>query len=248
MTIMTRRFSVAIINASTVLTDDDIRPVMGPLQRQIDDDWQPIWGTGADLSFVPRGAPHPEDRWWLLVLDDSDQAGSLGYHDTTTTGSPLGKAFAGTDLKCGRKWSVTISHELLEILADPEINLMAQVSDTECYAHEVCDPVQGEELGYTVDGVTVSDFVYPNWFRPSFSGPYDHRQHCTAPLQICAGGYISVLTLGGSSPGWTLRHPEGAQLAQTTGPPEGSRRERRARSWTQWRRSAPVETSRANRR
>lgn len=77
------------------------------------------------------------------------------------------------------------------------INLMAQVPDTECHAREVCDPVQGEDLGSTVDGVTVSDFVDPNWCRPGFSGPYDQRQRCTAPLQLCAGGYISVLTWAG---------------------------------------------------
>ena len=32
----------------------------------------------------------------MLVLDTSDQAGALGYHDVTPQGLPLGKVFAKT--------------------------------------------------------------------------------------------------------------------------------------------------------
>lgn len=56
---------------------------------------------------------------------------------------PLGKVFAGTDLKYGYTWSVTASHELLEMLADPNINLTVLLQNSETagtlYAYEVCD-------------------------------------------------------------------------------------------------------------
>jgi len=50
-----------------------------------------------------------------VILDDSDQAGALGYHDLTSDGLPIGKVFAASDLKAGTSWTVTASHELLEM-------------------------------------------------------------------------------------------------------------------------------------
>jgi len=37
----------------------------------------------------------------------------------TSEGTPLGKVFAGLDLRSASSWTVTLSHELLEILTDP---------------------------------------------------------------------------------------------------------------------------------
>jgi hypothetical protein len=33
------------------------------------------------------------DGWWLVFLDNSDQAGALAYHDLTNEGLPLSKVF-----------------------------------------------------------------------------------------------------------------------------------------------------------
>ena len=55
----------------------------------------------------------------------------------------MAKCFAGTDLKYGYTWSLTASHELLEMLADPNINLtvLVQTADTAgtLDTYEVCD-------------------------------------------------------------------------------------------------------------
>ena len=110
---------ISVINASTVVTDDDVRPVVDALQRQVSNDFLAAWGVDARLTFVPTSSMPPPGTWWLSILDDSDQAGALGYHDLTPDGLPLGKVFAATDLKYGSQWSVTASHELLEMLADP---------------------------------------------------------------------------------------------------------------------------------
>ncbi|PYT96210.1 MAG: hypothetical protein DMG38_24650 [Acidobacteria bacterium] len=115
--------NISVIKASTVLTDNDVHPVVDALQKQVDNDFGPAWGVDAKLNFVPQGGAPPAGSWWLLMLDDSDQAGALGYHDLTSKGLPLGKVFAATDLKFGANWRVTTSHELLEMLADPNINL-----------------------------------------------------------------------------------------------------------------------------
>ncbi len=118
---------VSVINASTVLTDDQVKVALPALQTQVRRDFAPAWGVDADLSFVPQGSKPVPGSWWLVILDNSDQAGALGYHDLTEEGLPLGKVFAGTDKHYGNEWTVTASHELLEMLGDPDVNLTALV-------------------------------------------------------------------------------------------------------------------------
>src|SRR3989440_3559768 len=152
---------VAIINASPVLPDNEVAPAVLALQTQVHRDFAAAWGIDADLTFVPSTAQQlPADHWWLVILDNSDQAGALGYHDLTSEGLPLGKVFAGSDVALGYEWTVTASHELLEMLADPDINLTVFVQSDATrgliYMHEVCDACEDDSLGYRIDGTLVS--------------------------------------------------------------------------------------------
>lgn len=42
---------ISVINASTVLSDSDIRPVVDALQQQVSRDFLPAWGVDAKLTF-----------------------------------------------------------------------------------------------------------------------------------------------------------------------------------------------------
>ncbi|HLB90406.1 MAG TPA: hypothetical protein VJK29_22295 [Terriglobales bacterium] len=236
---------ISLINASTVLSDDDIRPVVAALQQQVNNDFLPAWGVGAQLTFIPGGSPPPAGTWWLSILDDSDQAGALGYHDITPDGLPLGKVFAGTDLKYGYTWSVTASHELLEMLADPNINLTVFVQNDQStgilYAYEVCDACEADNFGYQIGNVLVSDFVFPSWFesfRAAGSTLFDQARQIQSPLQLLAGGYIGVFDVNSGS-GWQQETAE-KKLSETFSRGNvGSRRERRRTPRLQWVASHP---------
>ena len=115
----TPTIQISVINESTVLTDAEVTPVVSALQKQVTNDFGPVWGTAAQLTIIPKGTQPPTGSWWLVMLDDSDQANALGYHDLTTEGLPIGKVFVASDLKAGTSWTVTASHELLECWATP---------------------------------------------------------------------------------------------------------------------------------
>ena len=224
---------IAIINHSTVVSDQDGEAMTTALQKQVTKDFGPLWGCSADLLFVGNGHKAPKDAWWLAILDNSDQADALGYHDITPAGKPLGKAFAKSDIDNGYIVSVTVSHELLEMLADPEINLCAQVGPR-LYAYEVCDPCEADEFGYKIDGVVVSDFVTPAWFAPPanhLKGPFDFNKLIEKPLTLLKGGYLQYLDLTGSA-GW--QQETAAKITARTRPRVGSRRERRRVGHSNW--------------
>jgi hypothetical protein len=239
---------ISVINASTVLKDEQIKPVVKALQTQVSRDFYPVWGVDVDLDFVPSKQDPPAGHWLLAVLDNSDQAEALGYHDMTADGLPLGKVFAGTDLQFGSQWSVTASHELLEMLGDPAINLTALTMTAftvdqnvvgRLYAYEVCDACEADPDGYEIDGVLVSDFVYPEWFesfRQTGSAQFDFRQRITDPFQLLPGGYASIFDIT-SCMGWQqimrpMPAPRNAPAAHRA--PVGSRRERRRTPRNQW--------------
>jgi len=233
---------IAVINASTVLTDSQVQNVVPALQKQVSEHFFPVWGVDANLTFVSQGSTPPAGTWWLTVLDDSDQAGALGYHDITNEGLPLGKVFAGSDLKFGTEWTVTASHELLEMLGDPNINLTVFVQQNDSsgrlYAYEVCDAVEADNLGYKIGNTLVSDFVYPSWFedfRAANSTQFDYMQKVNAPLKLAAGGYIGIFDVT-SGNGWTQITAQN-ELHARMRPDVGTRRERRRTIRAHWMKS-----------
>lgn len=241
---------IAITNQSTVLTDTQVTLALPALQKQITDDFRAYWNVDATLTFVPKDATLAPGWWQIVIVDDPDQAGALGYHELSAQGTPLGKVFAKLDIDNGLSWTVTLSHELLEMLADPWINWMAQGEDGQIYALEVSDAVEADELGYEIDGVLVSDFVTPGWFEQTEHDRVDFKQRIQNRLELAPGGYISVLD---PQHGWSqIQKDEMPSLPAVVGRgelvgigtipkvviPVGSRRARRNIAKDQWRNSA----------
>jgi hypothetical protein len=236
--------NIALVNQSTVVKDEDASAITDALQTQVTRDFLPVWGVDAKLTFLSHGKNPDPGAWVIAVLDNADQANALGYHDITPDGLPLGKIFAKTTLDDGGVVSVTASHELLEMLGDPDINLTAELDDgtgapSKFYAYEVCDACEADQFGYKINNVLVSDFVYPAYFE-SFRKPkstqFDHMNKITAPLTLLAWGYISVLDLANLAEGWQqLLADRQDRMAQYRSRARiGSRRERRRISRSHW--------------
>jgi hypothetical protein len=222
---------IAVTNASTCLADAQVEAVIPALQRQVVEDFKSYWDLDCSLQFLSKEQPLTDGWWQIVVMDDPDQAGVLGYHEMSSQGTPLGKVFAKLDLAAGSSWTVTISHELLEMLADPWINWCAQGADGKIYALEVCDAVEADKLGYEIDGVLVSDFVTPSWFARAEAEQVDFKQRVSQALELAAEGYISVFD---PKTGWKQVAGNGSLAAAI---PAGSRRQRREMVRSDWRRS-----------
>src|SRR6267154_3451009 len=220
---------IAITNASSVLSDAQAEAVLPALQKQVSDDFKAYWEQDCTLSFLSKNQPLTARWWQIVVTDNPDQAGALGYHEMTSQGTPLGKVFAKLDLQTGSSWTVTLSHELLEMLADPWINWCAMGSDSKIYALEVCDAVEADALGYEINGVLVSDFITPAWYEPNCADRLDYKQHVSKQLELARGGYISVLD---PMSGWTRIDANGDRGPRIV---PGSRRQRRKLIRPAWR-------------
>jgi hypothetical protein len=202
---------VGVVNHSS-LTPAEVRKGVAALQCQVDEDFGHVWNVDARLELLPKTKPKDDryrDYWALILLDSETQIlapnspprkakpRQLGYHDLTSAGLPLAKVFVGTTEKERTDWVHTASHELLEMLADPDLSQVVLVHPDaprlRIYAREVCDPVK--PLGYVKCGARVSDFVYPAWFSTSLRVPASplHRapgNDITQSLELARDGYI----------------------------------------------------------
>jgi hypothetical protein len=206
---------VSVINASTMLKDDEIPPVIAALQIQVSEHLAPKWQVDATLEFVPLGQKTPDGNWRLELLDKTNLPPDSGYHSVNPDdGTPYGRVFLKTVEEYHDNWTITASHELLEMLVNPYTVLSAYVpfdDYTGTFVRlEICDPVSPDVYGYEIEvkgakKIAVSDFVFPEWFAPFLAEPpnsksrqVDYCKHLTKPAPaIVPGTTVSVLSVRG---------------------------------------------------
>src|SRR5690348_9804399 len=139
--------TIAFINASTLVDDGTIAQHMAAIEEDIGING-PLWNVGAKFVQVPKGDPPPAGAWQHVYLDDSDQAGALGYHELTSEGLPLLKTFVKTAQQYGAAVSRVASHETWEALVDPWLNRYTPTrSDGRSYCIEVGDLLSMDSQG-----------------------------------------------------------------------------------------------------
>lgn len=167
---------ISIINHTQgKLKDDDIQIALRAVNRQIKEDFEPYWSIGATLrlegrSTARKNSPPVDMRGdaiiYLRAAADSD--GALGFHDSHYRGIPYGIVFTDISDELAESWTTTMSHEALELIGDPEVNLLVmgphptKKRHTVFHWYEMCDAVQAES--YKIDEVEVSNFVLPLYF------------------------------------------------------------------------------------
>jgi hypothetical protein len=227
---------LAVINESTAITDADVQSMLPAFSQQWNRDLVSVWGTSAaTFTFVPPDQTPAVGSWWMVFLNDSDQARALAYHDLTDEGLPISKVFVRTILADHASVSVGATHELCEMAVDPWLNSAYQDPQGIFWAGEVCDPVEDDQYGYQIDGVLVTDFVTPNWFaHPHAQANIDFKDHAQAPFAVLTGGYAQKFD---PNSGWQQVTGAKASFSKRATAALGSRRERRARQWRNWARS-----------
>ena len=199
--------SFALVNQSTEtsLTPEVCTAIAAAVQTQIVRDYGSLWQAGpAPVRFCTAESDAAPADTLIVLLDDADQQGALGYHDLTPAGRPYARIFVKTILANGgsltagpNSVSVCVSHEALEVLGDPYCNCYAD-SPVAQYAWELCDPVEGDS--YQVNGVSVSDFVGPRWFDPEDKGgPWDMLSVLRGPMSLAPNGYVIQRSPGGQA-------------------------------------------------
>jgi len=181
---------VALVPDDVDVDIKEILRVASALQKQVTRDFAPIWDVKATVDGFATLQQVPLGYWPVMIMQDVQ--GAAGFH-TDKNGQP----FAVVEV--GDSWSLTASHEVLEMLADPFGNrVLAGPSPKPDQGRveflvEVCDPSEDQEFAYTVNDVLVSDFYTPHYFDPVHHEGvrYSFNSKITKPREVLRGGYLS---------------------------------------------------------
>jgi hypothetical protein len=172
------------------LSDDEIIKSLSAIQNGLKNEFLHYYGYSAKLYYANKTTQEPNNMWNMFLLDTSDVAGALGYHDSTAQGIPQGKIFVKTAQQYGAKWSITLDHEIKEAMSDPwGMNAYFQDYGTQkrLVAFENCDPVEADKYGYTgSNGIMLSNFVTPYWLHP-----FNDTAELDSKIKYDVGGLLS---------------------------------------------------------
>jgi GH24 family phage-related lysozyme (muramidase) len=227
---------VSVINECTRLTDQEISTHVSAVQEQMDRDVGPLWNFQVKLNQIPKGAPRPNDQWWMVYLDNTDVATALGYHDLTPDGLPMGKVFVETTINDQQTVSRVLSYEVAELLVDPWMQRMVNVGGRQ-YLVEVGDPLSMDSQGYFINGILVSGIALPGYFYET-DNKYDLHGLLPGPIPTAIHGTF-LMWLENNQWVWQMAATDpdeevNNRIKVFMRPRPGSRRYRRMIGRSQW--------------
>jgi phospholipase C len=200
---------ISVVNRSNKVDDEHLQCVIRAINRQIREDFEPYWSFGAQLRLEGKIGTAPDKQQLaelrgdavIYLWDEVDVQGALGYHAANLRGIPYGFVFIELARELGENWTVTLSHEALELVGDAQGNLLVQGPHPAYPAIEVfhwfemCDAVQAQT--YKIDGIEVANFLLPLYFtlgeqeggRNDFLGRLSDG-NALPSFGVAAGGYI----------------------------------------------------------
>jgi hypothetical protein len=183
---------LAVVSQTARVTVDEVAAVSAAIQKQVVRDFAPEWGAQATVQAFPSLEQTPSDYCPVVIRDDIGVPGVAGIHRGSSN-QPYAL------VQHGDRWSVRVSHEVLELLVDPSLDRVVAGPSLRPgqgrvqYLVEVCDPCQDDH--YEVNGVAVSDFCTQAYFSPVAGAgvAYNFCGTIKKPRGLRPGGYLSWL-------------------------------------------------------
>ena len=203
---------ISVIN-HTNISDAEVQRVIRVINVQVEQDFYPYWSISATLRLEGRIGEGPDLKnpaanlrgdAIIYLEDEFGKNDPLGFHNLHFSGIPFGFVYTELSKLLKEPWQVTLSHEVLELIADAEVNRLvmgphpdpSQKGRLVFHWYEMCDAVQAEH--YEIDGVPISNFVLPLYFtvdsepgsRNDFLGTKRGDGRQLPSFGINPGGYV----------------------------------------------------------
>lgn len=197
--------------APQFISDRQIRHDIPAWQHAVNHDFYGYWHTTRYRLVFQGRKPAPPGQISAEFLSKGPIKGALAYHWIERGDAPSITVYAGTGDYYGFDNSVSFTHELFELAADPVTSYVNQGYPYDYYwiehldlsidagvqagvvgwFNEVSDPVEADF--YRIGDVEISDFVTPAWFNDGVGQRYDFLGLCQQPFWIRPGGYAQYL-------------------------------------------------------
>ncbi len=189
--------TVIIRNHSQLVTDRQVREYAFAIEQQVRRDFWPEWKIQAHVHALNGKEWAPVVDFFVVLIDGSGQEEYEAFHDVSKAGLPYEVVDVRATLDAGDKVSAALSHDVLEMISNPDANLWVEHPDGEYFVwRELCDPVQGQNYSIDIgapEPIEVSNFVYRQYFGAAGDGKkFDHMGLLSAPFEISQDGYLGA--------------------------------------------------------
>lgn len=189
-------FRVMVANRSTLLSESEVKRAVKAVDIQLRKHFGPAWNIAAGC-FLEGKVKRNYDAV-IEIQDEPTIDDAAGYHEYDADSvMPTGYVFLSIAKETGDSWTAILSHEMLELVLNKHCNYYAigrhpLDGRKKCAVWlEACDAVQCQT--YEIDGIEVSDFLYPHYFTP-FDESGSQNNHCgDRPVDsfgVTEGGYM----------------------------------------------------------
>src|SRR5215470_8226384 len=119
----------SVVNhTNSKVSEEDLQKTIRAINRQINDDFAPYWSLSVALRLEGRSERKPSQHTLadmrgdavLSLRDHIDVDAALGYHDKNDRGISFGLVFLDLTSDLAEPWTVPLSHEVLELIGNPE--------------------------------------------------------------------------------------------------------------------------------
>jgi hypothetical protein len=168
-----------LINKSAILSFSDLIRILDAVNKTLPEfcnSWN-IPLITLQLRKKPSILPH-------VIISDSKDPPVCGFHDISN-GIPYARVYIKNNNIS--EISRNISHEIFELITNPYKKTVKDIFI------EVCDPVNYNI--FVVDGVSISDWVYPSWFDDNGIAPFNKLNTLKKSFEIAEGGYTLKMNL-----------------------------------------------------
>ncbi|MBB6003847.1 hypothetical protein [Arcicella rosea] len=195
---------VALIDISGKVGFTRLTEIASAIQIQMQRDVAPHWGIEADVVAFRYESEVPSDFWITSVVDSiSERTGINGYHSFTGSGNNrrayckvIYRNWTDFDFTQSR-FEKVVSEETIEMCINPFLENRLVGKDPEfadrtaTFLVELGDPGNRLDIGYYINDVFVTDFIYPSYYNAIHveGTKYDHLGLITKPYSIVDGGY-----------------------------------------------------------
>jgi hypothetical protein len=192
---------VGLVDKTRELDPKLVQAAAAALSIQVTRDVQQFWNVTATVQYLPDPTRIPVGVWPVFLVAKLPP-GEGGVH-LDKNNQPYSLVIASPD---SADWTIDASHETIEMLVDPSGNRLQSSRAIEIagdtvqdvpgefeYLVEACDPCEGNQYAYSIQGIAVSDFITPHFYDSvTASGTrYSFGGNIQRPRQVLPGGYIS---------------------------------------------------------
>lgn len=196
---------ISVINQTKgEISDADLLAAIRAINQQIAYDFAPYWNMPATLRLEGTLLGQPRANLSaavmrgdaVLYVSSATASGDPeGFHDRNFRGVPYGVVYSKISEQTGDPWSVTFSHEALELIADPQGNNYVMGPNPHdgrkkvFYWFEMCDAVSSQT--YKIGDVALQNFLLPAYFEPLVPGARTNFLGTDlAPFGIASESYL----------------------------------------------------------